>query len=147
MKIVIPDYEIQIRQMRVSLRNSGYFDDESDKGELETIEGEEMSRDLLNIFNVSREKRDSDILNVIRYSDFSKGYNSKSRIPILKLDKSNVTSLKEMEDQALILLHCIEEKDFLMEKFLNEKEGKDKDFFQNFIDCLIDQNYSNLIEK
>ena len=148
--IVIPDYEIKIREMRVSLRNSGYFVDESDNGELKSIEGDDLNRALLDIFKVSREKRDADILNVIRYSDLSKGYNSKSRIPILENDKSNETSLKEMEDQALILLHCIEEKeekDLLMEKFLNEKEGKTRDFFQSFIDCLIDQNYSNLIEK
>ena len=148
--IVIPDYENKIREMRVSLRNSGYFDDESDIGELKSIEGDDLNRALLDIFKVSREKRDADILNVIRYSDLSKGYNSKSRIPILENDKSNETSLKEMEDQALILLHCIEEKeekDLLMEKFLNEKEGKTRDFFQAFIDCLIDQNYSNLIEK
>ena len=87
---------------------------------------------------------------MIRYSDLSKGYNSKSRIPILENDKSNETSLKEMEDQALILLHCIEEKEekeLLMEKFLNEKQDKTKDFFQTFIDCLIDHNYSHLIEK
>ena len=145
--IVIPDYENKIRVMRVSLRNSGYFDDESDIGELKSIEGDDLNRALLDIFKVSREKRDADILNVIRYSDLSKGYNSKSRIPILENDKSNETSLKEIEDQALILLHCIEEKDLPMEKFLNEKEGKTRDFFQAFIDCLIDQNYSNLIEK
>ena len=148
--IVIPDYEIKIREMRVSLRNSGYFVDESDNGELKSIEGDDLNRALLDIFKVSREKRDADILNVIRYNDFSKGYNSKSRIPILENDKSNETSLKEMEDQALILLHCIEEKeekDLLMENFLNEKQDKTKDFFQTFIDCLIDHNYSHLIEK
>ena len=54
-----------------------------------------------------------------------------------------------MEDQISILLHCIEEKeekDFLTELFLNEKAGKSKVFLQNFLECLIDKNYSNLIK-
>ena len=147
--IVVPNYELNIREMRIAIRRSKYFDDPYSEGELESIEGDKLNTALIDIFKISRQKRDSDILNVIRYSDFNKSYNSKSRIPILENDKNHVTSAKEMEDQIFILLHCIEEKeekDFLTELFLNEKAGKSNTFLQTFLECLIDKNYSNLIK-
>ena len=94
--------------MRIAIRKSNYFEDPYSEGELESIEGDKLNTALLDIFKTSREKRDADILNVIRYSDFSKSYNSKSRIPILEDDKNHETSVKEMEDQIFILLNCID---------------------------------------
>ena len=148
--VVVPDYEENIRLMRIALRKSTYFSDPYSKVELESVEGDKLSKALLDVFQTSREKRNADILNVIRYSDFSKGYNSKSKIPILEDDKENVTTVKELEEQILILLHCIEdkeEKDLLTELFLNGKNEKPSNYFQNFLTSLIDQTYSNLIES
>ena len=148
--VVIPDYEEQVRDMRISLRKTNYLKNPQSVVELESVEGHKLNKSLLDVFQTSRDKRNSDILNVIRYSDFSKGYNSKSRIPILEVDKENETTVKEIEDQILILLHCIEdkeEKDVLTETFLNGKNGKPKSYFIDFLSSLIDQTYSNLIES
>ena len=54
-----------------------------------------------------------------------------------------------MEEQIYIPLHCIEDKedkDLLTELFLNEKQGKPAQFFERFLNALVDQSYSNLIE-
>ena len=124
------------------------MDDPYENGDLESVEEEPLNKNLLDVFKISRQSRDSDILNVIRYSEFNEGYNSKSRIPILESDKVKKITTKEIEDQIYILLHCIkdpEEKELLTEVFVNEKIGKDDEFFQNFLTCLIDKSSSNLV--
>jgi hypothetical protein len=73
--------------MRISLRKTNYLKNPQNVVDLESIEGHKLSKALLNVFHTSRDKRNTDILNVMRYSNFSKGYNSKSRIPILEDDK------------------------------------------------------------
>ena len=146
--IVVPEYEVKIREMRTALRRSQFLDHPYTDGDLDSAEGEKLNEALLDVFKLSRQSRDSDILKVIRYSDFAEGYNSKSRIPILELDKDKEITVKELEDQIYILLHCIkdpEEKELLSEIFVNEKTGKDAAFFKNFIASLIDQTYSNLL--
>ena len=145
--IVVPEYEVKIREMRTALRRSQFLDHPYTDGDLDSAEGEKLNEALLDVFKLSRQSRDSDILKVIRYSDFAEGYNSKSRILILELDKDKEITVKELEDQIHILLHCIkdpEEKELLTELFVNEKTGKDAAFFKNFIASLIDQTYSNL---
>ena len=147
--VVIPDYEEQVRDMRIALRKTNYLKNPQSVVDLESVEGHKLSKALLDVFQTSRDKRNADILNVIRYSDFSKGYNSKSRIPILEDDKENETTVEEIEDQILILLHCIEDKeenDVLTQTYLNGKHGKPKSYFIEFLSSLIDQTYSNLIE-
>ena len=146
--VVVPDYEVKIREMRTAIRRSQFLDQPYDDGDLDSAEGEQLNGALLDVFKISRQSRDSDILNVIRFSDFSEGYNSKSRIPILESDKVKSITTKEVEDQIYILLHCIkdpEEKELLTEIFVNEKVGKDDLFFKNFLTSLIDQSYSSLI--
>ena len=124
--IVVPEYEVKIREMRTALRRSQFLDHPYTDGDLDSAEGEKLNEALLDVLKLSRQSRDSDILKVIRYSDFAEGYNSKSRIPILELDKDKEITVKELEDQIHILLHCIkdpEEKELLTEIFVNEKTG------------------------
>ena len=85
--IVVPEYEVKIREMRTALRRSQFLDHPYTDGDLDSAEGEKLNEALLDVLKLSRQSRDSDILKVIRYSDFAEGYNSKSRIPILELDK------------------------------------------------------------
>ena len=147
--IVIPDYEERVRDMRLSLRKSGYLNDPYSEVELSSIDGDRLNKDLLELFPISRKQRKSNILNVIRYSDFANGYDNKGKIDIFEEKKNNETSIKEMEEQIYILLHCIEDKedkDLLTELFLNEKQGKPAQFFERFLNALVDQSYSNLIE-
>ena len=125
--IVIPDYEERVRDMRLSLRKSGYLNDPYSEVELILIDGDRLNKDLLELFPIS----------------------NKGKIDIFEEKKNNETSIKEMEEQIYILLHCIEDKedkDLLTELFLNEKQGKPAQFFERFLNALVDQSYSNLIE-
>ena len=55
--VVVPDYEENIRLMRIALRKSTYFSDPYSKVELESVEGDKLSKALLDVFQTSKEKR------------------------------------------------------------------------------------------
>ena len=67
--IVIPDYEERVREMRLALRKCGYLIDPYSEVELKSVEDDKLNKELLELFQISRKKRKSNILNVIRYSD------------------------------------------------------------------------------
>ena len=46
--------------------------------------GQLLNPEINNIYRIGLEKRDSDIRNVIRYNDVSRGYNPKNNITILE---------------------------------------------------------------
>ena len=96
--------------MRVGLRRSEYFERPLEKGDLTSITGDPLHKDILDVWNIGQRRRDSDILRTMETNDFSKSY-STGRIPILKSDKviSSEKLNKELNRKVKILIACIED--------------------------------------
>ena len=75
-----------------------------------TIDGIEMHYTLENIFDTAQQRRKEDIMKVIRYNDFSKGYSKGiGKVPLLKEDKLNQVTEAELGIQISVLVECIDE--------------------------------------
>jgi hypothetical protein len=85
--VVIPDYRKNVVLMRCDIRQSKYFEEPHIDQPLQSIDGHTLHANLPDIFKISRQRREADILNAYRFNDFSLAYNPKSRIAILENDK------------------------------------------------------------
>ena len=66
------------------LRKSKYYMTPNAEKELSSISGVELNPQLSNIYRAGIYVRDSDIRNVIRYNDISKGHSNKNCLSVLK---------------------------------------------------------------
>ena len=144
---VVPNLEPLVIKMRFALRKSEYLNNPTKKLEANSISGKVLHKSLKNLFEISQKQRQSDILNVIRYNDFSEAFGGKSvKIPIFKDDKFNQTSDEQLVTQIQILIFSIEDLNLQMlvrDAFEKEKTNKTIDY-QEFINDLIAQNYSKI---
>ena len=92
---VVPNLEPLVIKMRFALRKSEYLNNPTKKLEANSISGKVLHKSLKNLFEISQKQRQSDILNVIRYNDFSEAFGGKSVI-IFKVDKFNQTSDEQL---------------------------------------------------
>ena len=95
--------------MRCDLRKSEYFAEPYTEKSLESIDGQLLNSDPLDIFKISKQRREANILNAYRYSDFCQGYNAKSKIAILADEKKSVTSEQEIRNQIHIMIELLED--------------------------------------
>ena len=104
--VVVPNLEPLVLKMRFSMRKKGHLENPHKKSKLTSFTGKYLHTGLLNIFENSEKRRRSDILNVIRYNDFSFGFNSKpGKIGIFEDSKLNEISEDELRNQILILIN------------------------------------------
>lgn len=104
--VVVPNLEPLVLKMRFSMRKKGHLENPHQKSKLTSFTGKYLHTGLLNIFENSEKRRRSDILNVIRYNDFSFGFNSKlGKIGIFEDSKLNEISEDELRNQILILIN------------------------------------------
>jgi hypothetical protein len=143
-KVVIPDYRLLVTKIRYAIRKAAYLSNPLEVSSPHSIDGTELHECLTEVFEVSQQRRKEDIMKVVRFNDFREGYSSgKGKIPIMKDDKLNKITEKEMEMQALVLMECIEDQDTkencrLYFSSLNKNDIESKECFVN---GLIDQNY------
>ena len=145
---VVPNLEPLIIKMRFALRKSKYLNCPLKKSEAKSITGKELHQSLNNLYEISQKQRQADILNVMRYNDFTEAFGGRSvKIPIFKEDKLNKISEDELVTQIHILIYSIEDLEVQMmvkdifQKVLKEKSTVD---YHEFIDDLINKNYSKL---
>ena len=106
--VVIPDYRKNVVLMRCDIRQSKYFEEPHIDQPLQSIDGHTLHANLPDIFKISRQRREADILNAYRFNDFSLAYNPKSRIAILENDKEYEASEKDLKEEIMILIHLLE---------------------------------------
>ena len=83
-------------------------------------------------------------MKVVHFNDFREGYSSgKGKIPIMKDDKLNKVTEKEIEMQALVLMECIEDKDTKenCRAYFSSLKKNDVESKECFVNSLIEQNY------
>ena len=150
-RLVSPDYKKNTVIMRYDLRKSGYFEEPYIETALESIDGQLLHCDLLDIFNISRQKREANVLNAYRYSDFCQGYNAKSKIAILANEKESVTSEQDTRTQIHIMIELLEDnletQSVIRDLFDKIKDKKDIEVLSQFLNCLIEKDYQTLFDN
>ena len=148
--IVVPDYERNSIIMRCDLRESSYFSEPETEKSLVSIDGDILHKDLLNIFKISQLRREDDLRNAYRYSDFGRAYNPKSKIGILQEDKQYSKTDKDIKEDIQIMIHMIED-DFELQLAIRDiydklKKSTDKLLLNRFLDMLVDKDYHTISE-
>ena len=149
-KVVIPNYKQEVKKMRCDLRESNYFEQPYKKKTLSTISGEELNPNLMNIFELSRQRRKADVLNALRYNDFLAAYKANSKIAIFANDKENIVTEKEIKDEIMILIHLlnddVETQCIAREAFENVR-NRDISVLTDFLDLLVNKDYQTMYEN
>ena len=104
----------------------------------------------MDIFGISRQRRDADVLNDYRYNDFLQAYNPRSRIAILADDKEYQVSEKEVKDVIMILIHILSddlETQSIMQELFENVRSKDIAVLKNYIDLLVLKDCMIFINK
>ena len=147
--VVIPDYKRNTILMRCDLRKSKYFAEPYKKKPLESIDGQLLHPELSDIFKISRMRREADILNAYRFSDFIQAYNPRSKIAILANDRTYIASEKEIKDEILILIHLLEEyleTQSVIRDLFEKVRTKGVVVLNKFLDFLVEKDYQTLYE-
>ena len=89
----MPDYEPLVTKMRIGIRAKGLFNEPYENNELKSM--------------------DSDILNVLRHSDLSFGYNPKGKMAVLAKEKTESLSeeniIEKLKQEIKILISSTED--------------------------------------
>ena len=143
-KVVIPNYKQEVKKMRCDLRESKYFEEPYKRKTLRTISGEELNPNLMNIFELSRQRREADVLNALRYNDFLAAYKANSKIAIFANDKENVLTEKEIKDEIMILIHLLNddvETQCIARKAYENVRNRVISVLTDFLDLLVNKDY------
>ena len=130
----VPDYETLISKMRIGIRANGYFSNVYEEKELQSMGGEPLTEELSDIFQRSVAQRDSDILNVVRHSELSCGYNQQSKLAILAKDQTESTSEKKiiqnLKNDIKIMISSIDDAigQLNLWQYYQENNSKEKNF-------------------
>ena len=147
---VVPNLDSLIIKMRYALRKSQYLEKPTMKTEAKSISDKELHPALNTLFQNAHQQRQADILNVMRYNDFSEAFGgANARIPIFKDDSFNESSVLELKTQIHILILAIEDLDIqimVRHAFDKVQERIDAADFHEFISDLLDKNYYKLCE-
>jgi hypothetical protein len=148
--VVVPNYEKCATIMRSDLRTAGYFDKPYEKKTLKSIDGQNLHEDLTDLFKISQERRQVDVLNAFRYSDFTMAYNPKSKIHTLDDGKTKKRSEKDIQEEILILIHILEDDpdtEIVMREAFEKVKNYDMDTLENFLDLLVSKEYQSIYDK
>ena len=108
-QVVIPNYDRLTLEIRIGLRKAQYLSMPENETSLKSITGELLHEDLLNLYQNSVNVRNADILNVIRYSDFSQGYNYENgHLPIFLDKEKGTVTLASLNTQIEIILEVMD---------------------------------------
>ena len=89
--------------MRTAMRIKSYLSKPQQNRGFYSLEGKELNPQLANIINIAKSQRQEDVLNVIRYNDFSAGYNTNSYLKVLKNEAEDKLGIN-FETQLDILI-------------------------------------------
>ena len=108
---VVPNLDPLVVKMRYALRKSKYLENPTNENkEAKSISDKELHPALNTLFVTAVKQRKTDILNVIRYNDFSEGFRGKvAKIPIFKDDKFNKQSEEELLTMIELLIVSIDD--------------------------------------
>ena len=90
----------------------------------------------------------SDIRNVIRYNDISKGHSNKNRLSVLKSDAENPrlesNVVKDRQTEIKIMIEIIEDAEIqlYMKSVYKENKNNGKEFLEKMLECLSSANYA-----
>ena len=109
----VPNYDMLNSKIRIGIRKSKLYSEPLKETKLLSMTGQLLNPEINNIYSIGVEKRDSDIRNVIRYNDVSRGYNPKNKITILeseiKVPMSDEARLKNAKTELKIMLELVED--------------------------------------
>ena len=106
------------------------------------MSGDALNPELSKVYRSEVSARDSDIRNIIRYNDISKGFSRKNRIPVLKSDVDNERSeecvIKELQTEIKIMIEIIEdaETQLFMKSVYKENKHKGAEFLERMLEAL-----------
>ena len=96
-------------------------------------------------------KREANVLNAYRYSDFCQGNNAKYKIAILANEMESVTSEQEIRNQIHIMIELLEDdletQSVIRDLFDKIKHTKDIEVLSQFLNCLIEKDYQTLFDN
>ena len=98
--------EYNIFDMRVLMRSRQYLSSPENEDSLETLSGDAMNEDILDIFEISGQVRQENLVQVMNQSSFFGRYSNK-RIDFLNTD----TFEPDYEDQIRVLISSLEDED------------------------------------
>ena len=136
--------------MQCDIRQSKYFEEPQRDKALQSIDGQSLHPNLSDIFKISRQRREADILNAYRFTDFSQAYNPKSRIAILETDKEYEASEKDLKEGIMILIHLLEndlQTQSVIRDLYEKVRSQGAAVLKNFLENLVDKDYSTLYEE
>ena len=139
-KIVIPQVENNILKMRTGMRSKGYLNHPEEDRAVDTIENVKMNEDVKDIIRKANHQRRKDVVNVLRYNDFSYGFsNTDGKLDIFAKedDKKNA---HDLDHQIKILMKTVsgDEKELLEKELEGIKTDNEK---ENFIECILAKDY------
>ena len=117
---------------------------------MQWINGTDLNEFMENLYENSKKVRKSDILNVIRFSDFSKGYNYQTKnLPLFKNDKLNTETEDNLDKKIQVLIEIIEDDEAKasVKLFYLKHTKKDRSFKEKILDQLLSMDYSFLLEN
>ena len=148
--VVVPNYEKCATVMRCDLREAGYFDKPYENKTLQSIHGENLHEDLKDIFRISQERRQVDVLNAFRFSDFTMAYNARSKINILGAGKTKKRSEKDVQEEIVILIHMLQddpETEIVMRETYEKVKKNGIVTLEHFLELLVCKEYQTIYDN
>ena len=124
------------------MRQKQYLNNPTEKEMLTNINGEELNPNLKDIVNISKNQKIQDVLNVIRFEDFEKGYSNEAHIKVLKDETKDKLSM-DYETQIRILIESennLDQRENLREYYKDAQKKNDFDE-ERFVEDLLSNNY------
>ena len=139
-RIVIPQVENNVLKMRIGMRSKAYLNNPEDDRKVDTIENVKMNEDVKDIIRKANHQRRKDVINVLRYNDFSYAFsNTDGKIDIFTKndDRDNV---HDLDYQIKILLKTVseDERECLEKEIKGLKTDYEK---ENLIECILAKDY------
>ena len=140
--ITIPEYEDNIRKMRVCMRKSKYLNNSMDNEPFTSISDSDQNPELKNIISRSQNQKIEDVLNVLRHHDFEKGYSNDAHLCVLKeetkdkLDMNFATQIRILIESEPDLEQREQMRDYHMEA--QKKTSFDE---EKFVEDLLSHEY------
>ena len=124
------DIEENVKKMRIYLRARNYLNKPAREKELVSLSGQKLNPELEKILPISQKTRQQNVLNVLRYKDFTKGYDPKRKFKVLKSKEDEDSLGLNFENQLEILIETeddIEARDSLREYVKQSRSHPDFD--------------------
>ena len=148
----VPNLDPLVLKMRYALRKSQYLENPKNEiKEAKSISEKELHPALNSLFANAAKQRKTDILNVMRYNDFSEGFRGKAaKIPIFKDDKFNKQSEEELLTMIELLIVSIDDinTQLLVRNVFEDKlKLKEMATLEDLLNDLVDKRYSFICES